>query len=1104
MKLTAFILLAAFLQVSARGYTQERVTLSQKDAPLSSVLDEIEKQTGYHYFMNADWEKAARKVTVEISNAELKTVLDLCFKDQPFSYQIVGKTIVVKQKERVVAPSTSRLANDVEGGSDTLLFVKGIITDEDGNPLNGATIRVKGKDIGVSTNPKGEFYLRNVTPHSTLEVSFVGFESQTLKINNRTTVALGLRKSENQLDAVQVIPYGTTTQRLSTGNIATVKGEDIAKQPVNNALVALEGQVPGLFVTQNSGVSGGAVTVRVQGQNSIASGNDPFYVIDGVPYSSQLLSTGLDAVLSTGTNYAGSPFSYLNPQDIESIEVLKDADATAIYGSRAANGAILVTTKKGKSGGAKFNINLQQGIGQVAHKEDMMNTKQYLQMRHEAFTNDGLTPDPSKDFDLLLWDTTRYTNWQNALIGNTSHYTNINGSISGGSANVQYLVSGTYHRETSVFPGDLSDQKGSVHFSLTSSSMNQRFHMQFSGNYMFDDNQLPPLDLTAISITTEPDAPSLYSPNGTLNWEQNSSGTSTWTNPLSYEYQKYENKTTNLVSNAILTYTIFKGLDIRSSFGYTNLQTNDFSSTPLIAYPPEFRSTYPRTAAYGQRNMNSWIIEPQISYKKSIGEGKLDFLLGSTIEQNNNNSTYLYGVGYTSDQLLRDVNAAATVYSASGVTNPITEYKYNAVFGRLNYNWQDKYIVDLTIRRDGSSRFGPSSQFHNFTSAGVAWIFSEEEFLNKNDFISFGKLRASYGTTGNDQIPDYSFLSLYNIVGNQGLPYQNTTGLSVAGISNPYLQWEETRKLQGGIDLGFLRNKILLNVTYAVNRSSNQLLNTVLPSIVGFSSIAENFPATVQNTSLELSLITTNIKTKSFGWSSKFNITVPRNKLVDFPNLASSTYTYLVVGQSLNVQHLYHYLGVDPATGQYQFADSKGSPTFSPSYPSDATVLLNPSPKFYGGLQNTLTYKGFQIDFLIQFVKQVGPNRSYWNGGTFPGNFYAGSSNQPTSVLNRWQKSGDVQPVEEYSTIFNFNIFNLQGSDFSYTDASYARLRNLALSWQLPGKWVNAARLQNTRIYVQGQNLLTLTSYKGLDPENLSNAALPPLRILTIGIQMGF
>ncbi|HEX9512826.1 MAG TPA: SusC/RagA family TonB-linked outer membrane protein, partial [Puia sp.] len=968
------------------------------------------------------------------------------------------------------------------------------------------TVTIKKLGKSGTTNEKGEFVLQNVPNGTyTVEISYVGYEKFTSEIvasDNTMMVNAELKKSTNRLDEVQVIAYGTTTERFNTGNVSVVKAEDIEKQPVNNPLLALEGRVPGLVITQAAGLPGSGVTVQIQGQNSIGNGNDPFYVIDGVPYTSQLLPSLNHLLLGTsGVNnpQAGNPLSYINPSDIESISVLKDADATAIYGSRAANGAILITTKKGKAGQTKADINMQSGWGQVTRKLDLLNTQQYLQMRHEALNNDGITASLANgDYDLLQWDTTRYTDWQKALIGGTAQYTNVSASVSGGTTTTQYIVGGTYHRETTVFPGHFADQKGSLHFNINSVSANQKFRLQLSGNYLVDNNQLPGIDLTNTAITLAPNEPSLYNADGSLNWAPSATGTSTfYNNPLSYLYNKYTNKANNLISNAVFSYQVLPGLDVRSSFGYTNLQINEIATSPLISTPPEARPYNQSAAQYGNNNINSWIIESQVSYKRVIGKGRIEALVGTTINQNNSNGQQLTGIGYNSDLVLEDIRSAASVTVQSTIASL---YKYNALFGRLSYNWDDKYLINLTARRDGSSRFGAANQFHNFGAAGIGWIFSKEAIIrNTLPFLSFGKLRASYGTTGNDQIGDYQFLNLYRPTYAQ-VPYQGATGLAPNGLANPYLQWEETKKLQFGLEVGFLKDRILLNTNYFQNRSSNQLLNYVLPIITGFVGIARNFPATVQNKGWEFTLTVTNVKTRDFTWSTHINLTLPQNKLVAFPNLASSSYAAaLAIGQPITIQHVFHLISVNDTTGIYQFADSKGNPTYNPSFGTDYTVIINTSPKFYGGFQNSFSYKGFQLDFLFQFVKQKALN--YFLG------YYPGTegSNQPVSVLSRWQKPGDIAPIQRYNSnyglfqqFFDASVF----SDAAYSDASYIRLKNLSLSWQLPEVWRKKAHLQNARLYMQGQNLLTITKYQGMDPENESTISLPPLRVLSVGVQV--
>jgi hypothetical protein len=538
------------------------------------------------------------------------------------------------------------------------------------------------------------------------------------------------------------------------------------------------------------------------------------------------------------------------------------------------------------------------------------------------------------------------------------------------------------------------------------------------------------------------------------------------------------------------------------------MQTNDFRPFPLIAYRPEDRPFLSRQAAYGYRTLNTWIVEPQINFRKYIGRGNFQALIGGTIQHNKSNANSLSSTGYNSDLVLEDIKSAASLstnYSYASL------YKYNAVYGRVNYNWAEKYVLNLTGRRDGSSRFGDKNQFHNFYSVGAAWIFSNEKWLNQNSaIISFGKIHGSYGTSGNDQLEDYKFMSLYNSVSNVQVPYQGITSLEPSGLPNPYLHWEETRKLQIGIDLGFLNDRVILDATYTRNRSSNQLIPYSYPSITGFQSAMRNFQALVQNTGWEFQLNTINVSSANIKWTSFFNITIPQNKLLDFPGLESSTYTNkLIVGQPLNIVRTYHFVDVDPVTGVYRFSNKTGGITARPSFPNDYTVLINTNPKFYGGFQNNITYKGFQLDFLFQFVKQIGRPILFNNTSAVPpGAFVFASSNQPASVVNRWSKTGDQAMIEKYTTdLFSSAADQLSfaiASDAGYEDASYIRLKNLSLSWQMPKPLLQKAHLYSCRLFAQGQNLLTITKYKGLDPETQGTSSLPPLRVFTLGLQFGF
>jgi TonB-linked SusC/RagA family outer membrane protein len=526
------------------------------------------------------------------------------------------------------------------------------------------------------------------------------------------------------------------------------------------------------------------------------------------------------------------------------------------------------------------------------------------------------------------------------------------------------------------------------------------------------------------------------------------------------------------------------------------MQTDGLQTFPTTDKDPG-RQVASGQSFFQTANAHSWIIEPQVNYNLQLGKSTFSALVGGTFQQNNTNSVNIYANGFPSDALLQDIQAA----SSATVQNNSAEYRYEALYGRLGYDWMGKYVLNLTARRDGTTRFGPGKQFGNFGAVGAGWIFTKESFIPKNDFLTFGKLRGSYGLTGSDQVPDYQFIDTYSPV---YYPYQGSTGLYPNNLFNPDLAWETTKKLEVGIELGFFNGRINILASFYRNRSGNELVQTPVSEVTGFATIASNLPALVQNTGQEFELNTVNVKAKDFTWSSSFNITDAKNKLLAYPNLASSPYANsFVIGQPINVIKLYQYAGVNPTTGIYQFVSSNGSLTSSPNSLTDRTKLMDLTPKFYGGLQNSFSYKGFSLDIFFQFVNQRGPKLWRAFNGLFPGTMF----NEPLEVLNRWQKPGDVAEFEQFTQnngsaagrAFNY----ASQSTFAYGDASYIRMKNAALSWKMPQVWAKKTGASNLRIYIQAENLLTITKYDGMDPESQS-AATGPRRAYVAGLQAGF
>lgn len=1101
MRTLAFILLVFNLQLSAYTTAQYNITIHEKGASLEKILKQVAKQTGYSFFFAEENQVQAKLIDINVKNASLKAVLDICFKEQPLIYNIIGKNILIRPKEDNNASGSIK-------NPGIMVSVNGVITDENGMPVQGANITIKGTTRGTSTDYKGEFQLQNLHENDVLVISSMGYNKQEIAVSKNTFIKISLKLAVGNLDEIQIIGYGTTSKRLSTGNVSTIKSKDIARQPVDNPLLALQGRITGLQIAQSTGLPGAGIRVQIRGQNSIANGNEPLYIIDGVPYTSLNLHSPIRYVLgnasSSGNYVAGSPLSYINPADIESIDILKDADATAIYGSRGANGVILITTKKGKAGTMKFDVNFQQGWGKVSRKLKVLNTRQYLDMRYEAFKNDNATPNVKADYDLTLWDTTRYTDWQKVLIGGTARYTDLQLAIYGGNEYAQYRLAAGYHRETTVFPGDFNDRKPTVQFNLNGISPNKKFRVSLSGIFTGDINNLSSYDLTEQAVLLPPNAPSLYNSDGSINWAHDSLGRSTWprANPVSMLMRRFKSKTTNLISNVILSYKILPSLEFKTSLGYNTLQTNDIRKETFASIDPSTWANSQRAALFFNSSVESWIIEPQISYNAIIQQGNFSAIIGSTIQQTKNLAQSYSATGFNSDLLLEDIGSASSVKADPGINSV---YKYNAAFARISYNWQDKYLVNLTGRRDGTSRFGPAKRFSNFGGIGLGWVFTKENFVQQAiRLLDYGKLRLSYGTTGNDQVDDYTYMDLYNPL-TAYVPYQDALGTQPKRIFTPDLAWEQTKKLEAGMELVFDKDKVVFRASFYRNRSSNQLMSYSLPSITGFTSIQKNLNALVENKGWEFEITTINLSRKNFNWTTTFNLTLNRNKLISGPPDLSALFQRKI-GSPLNSVFLYQYAGVNIVKGLYQVLDIHGNPTTDLNPNTDKTVLLDLTSKYFGGLQNSFTWKSLQLDFHFQFVNR--PNAPIYLYHFVPGSFSGlpGStgSNQPVTVLNRWQQAGDVKNIQKFSqntSTFGAREIETQ-STHAYGDASFVKLKNVSLSWQLPQKWNYKSGITSSRIFIQGQNLFTITNYQGLDPETGTLLALPPLRMITVGFQL--
>lgn len=1063
VKLTTFLFLVAILNVSASSFGQ-KVTFNTRNASLESVLQSLRQQTGFDYIADETLLYNAKPVNLTCKDLALEEALKKIFADQALTYTLNDRAIIIQAKTLAIAAAAT-------------IDVSGKITDEINQPLIGATIGIKHGHNATTTDEQGTFLLKNVPVNAVLVITFLGFEKRELS-PSPDMGQIRLIHSNSKLDEVQVIAYGTNTQRFNIGAVSKVNGAAIERQTESNPILALEGQVPGLFINANTGVTGAQMSVNIRGQNSLnPTTAQPLYIIDGVPFGSQSVEQSAGGFMGA---VGFSPLNTINPTDIESITVLKDADATAIYGSRGAAGVILITTKKGKAGKTQFTLDLSTGAGKATNMVKMYPTATYLAIRKQAFANDGVTPTAANAPDLFNWPADANTNFARLIMGQTSHQQNVAFTISGGNAQTQFIFGGNIRSQSSIFYNKTKDNSQQFNLGVQHKSLDGRFGISTSVNYNLDDNTIPQYAINYLSYSLPPNYP-LYQDDGSLYFAPG------YNNPLAAFNIINNLNTTNLMANSTLHYTILPGLEIKANGGYNKIDVSGTVITPASANNPTENAL--QTSGLNKNYIQSYIAEPQINYNHNWGNHRLGVLLGASWQESQNVQPYYVYGSFSNILLARSLNALNVMIKSSA----FLDYKYVSGFTRLSYQFAEKYLVNLNLRRDGSSRFGPNRKFGNFGSIGAAWIFSNEDFVQQAmPWLSYGKLRASYGSIGNDRIQDYLFEPLYFPIGTS---YGGINAYGPSRVTNPGLQWEVTKKLDLGLELGFFDSRVLFTAAVYRNRSNNLLGYIGLAGQTGFSGYTGNLPATIQNKGIELELNTINIKKANFRWSSALNVTIPQNRIIAFPGIAGSFYSYqYAVGKSLSYQALYHFTGFKDGIATVEDVNKDGVITsgMADYGAGDRTGNANSDPKVYGGFSNTINYKGFQLDILFQ-----GTIRSTGRGdislATTPGmNYNMPASMSDIPVKYTATAGTDAANAWQYYT----------GSDAAWQSAAYLRLRNVSVAYNLKPDWIKKLKMSSCQVYLRGQNLLTITGYKGLDPETFN--ALPPMKLILAGLRTTF
>lgn len=999
--------------------------------------------------------------------------------------------------------------------------IRGVVRDDQGNTLPGVSVVERGTTNGIATDNNGNYSI-TASPTGTLVFSFIGSVTQEIAVNNRTVINVTLATASKNLNEVVVVGYGTQTKKDLSTAISTVGAKDIGRQVVTSFENALQGQAAGVQVNNPTGEPGSAINVSIRGLNSISLTTGPLYVIDGVP-----VQPNYDEEIGIG-NQKPNPLSSINPNDIESIDVLKDGASAAIYGNRASNGVVVITTKRGRAGKPQIGFNMYYGLQKINKKIDLLNGQQFATVFNQARANAGLSAAYNPD-------TVRTnTNWQD-LLYRTAPMQNYQLSVAGGSDKTKYYISGGYQDQQGILRNsDFKrysvkinlDQQVSDKFKIGTSlslantqnnrSVRSELGLNNSGVVLGALQQIPTMPV--------------YNANGTYALNPFSQTD----NPLGALLETHNNIALNqLFGNTYGEYSFMKNLVLRSSIGidYRAQTENQFNSRELPGFE-NAPSASRGSAATGTNTQTIWLWENTLTYNPKLADGNsLTLLAGQSVQNSDRFTSSASGYGFPSD-------AVPFLYAASNITG-ISSYRDQwgliSYFVRANYNYNDRYYLGGSVRADGSSRFSPANRFGYFPAVSAAWRISQESFFHKSDALSEVKLRGSFGANGNQNIGVYDRFSTYGT----GYNYPNYTGngtviggIAPAVIGNNNVKWETTYKTDLGLDLGFLNDR--LNVTLDAYLDNTVNLLTAVP--LSLSSGAQNSTiiqnlGKIQNKGFEIGINSVNVRSNGFNWTTQFNFSLNRNKVVDLGTLVDASgktvdrqiiYGFSTVqkGQPLGAFYGYVVQGIfqsaaevasapkqpNAAAGDLRYADLNGDGVINDS---DRKVIGNPNPKFTSGITNTLSYKGVDLSFFFQ--GSFG-NKIFNNNRALIENM-ANPFNQSISVLNAWTHAGQDTniPREVYGDPNNNSRFSTQYLE----SGTYVRLKNLTLGYTLPVQFMKKAKISSVRIYLSAQNLVTFTKYKGYDPEVNANplsstqfgqdyGVYPSAKVYTAGINVQF
>lgn len=1099
------ILLVLFLSFMACfTVTAQKVTLQFRQVKLAKVFEAITQQTGLTVAYSRPIVNPDRVVSIEANKEELSNVLAQLLKGMNVAFEIGETKIYLKEKTVSETPQKG----------ERLITISGIIVDEKGEMIIGASIAVQGTTLGTITNADGEYSLANVPENSQITISFIGYQSISLPANAKALGKIVMKEDNELLDEVVVVGYGTQSKARVTGSIASLKKEQIKDMPVTSFEQAIAGQMPGVQVMQQSGTPGSGSSIKVRGASSITAGTNPLIVIDGFP-----MTTSNTATL-------------LNPEDIESIEVLKDASSAAIYGSRGANGVIVVTTKKGKEGKTNINAKAYFGVQKVSHKIEMMDAYEYANFMTTARNNYwvDLNPGVNKPTDdnntrvkkaripdyivpYLNGETGLInTDWQDEIF-QTAAMQQYDISVSGGNQKLSHYTSASFVSQDGIIKNS-----GFQRFSARSNIqavINKRvtFDLSLAPSYsktrQISEKNHKQDGLVLLTTIANP-AARAYDEDGSIMYGNqielgNAWGTSVIESPLAIAKSIKDNlHQFRMIGNANISVNILEGLNFKTHFGmeYSNQREDYFRPSYLGNYNTQAPTQ--ATGKYWNAQTTNWVNENTLNYKKDFGKHHFDVLLGLSAQKQNYLVASMEAANYPNDNV-------TTLNAGIVNTGTTTESVWTLLsyFGRINYFFQNKYLLNFSIRWDGSSRFGKNNKYGCFPAVSLGWRVKEENWLKNVDMLSDLKLRVSYGKTGNFQINDYGSYSLLQ-ANNYILNGVLVNGLAPATSPNPNISWEKTDQWNAGFDIAFFSNQLSFSADFYHSVTDGLLLDVPVPAASGFTSSLQNI-GKLQNRGFELSL-KGDFDFSGFKWAPAFNFSLNRNEvkglgpnqeqIIDGNHITmigepiGNFYGYRILGVYKSQEDLDKYPHLNTAKiGTYIYEDISG-PNGVPDgeiTDADRTILGNYNPDYTIGFFNSFSYKNFDLSFMIQCVQGLeifNSARSFLLNGEGWGN---GAKDLYKNYFS------ETNPNGKYARPSVATADKLyEKSSYMVEDGSFIRFNNITLGYNFSKTFIAKVGLKGLRVYVTAQNPFTITKYSGYNPEVSTNS-----NALTPGIDYG-